>query len=241
MEASRRSGREALTLSLLAALLWALVAAASPAVATTTSYYVPKSPAAACRAGYERRVVDTGAGKHQTRCYPVASDYSVVAGHTLVVAAPGVLADAGARKLEVRLVSGAAHGKLTLGRTGGFTYTPDRGFSGTDQFKVRITGAGAAQREASRTVTVTINVTASGHAPGTTAGTGGSSGGSSGGTVTVTPAAPIAYNQIYPAGGTGLPGNTELQVGGTQASTPEVYETSSSNLLSGASDPGAAA
>jgi FtsP/CotA-like multicopper oxidase with cupredoxin domain len=50
----------------------------------------------------------------------------------LVVAAPGVLAnDTGA---TASLVSGTSHGSLSLAANGGFTYTPQPNYNGTDSF-----------------------------------------------------------------------------------------------------------
>ncbi len=64
-------------------------------------------------------------------------NYSVVAGQTLTVAAPGVLGNdlAGAgTNLTAVLVSGPANGTLTLNGDGSFSYTPTNNFSGVDSF-----------------------------------------------------------------------------------------------------------
>jgi protocatechuate 3,4-dioxygenase beta subunit len=70
---------------------------------------------------------------------PVAHDdhYTGQAGHPLVVYMPGVLAndyDPNGLSLTAILVSGPAHGTLTLNADGSFTYTPNSGFSGSDSF-----------------------------------------------------------------------------------------------------------
>ena len=55
----------------------------------------------------------------------------------MTIAAPGVLAndtDADGESLTAILVSGPAHGTVSLQPNGGFTYTPAAGFSGTDAF-----------------------------------------------------------------------------------------------------------
>ncbi|MGH9278414.1 MAG: FG-GAP-like repeat-containing protein [Acidimicrobiales bacterium] len=56
---------------------------------------------------------------------------------TLTVTAPGVLgndADDDADSLSAVLVTGPAHGTLTLNGDGSFAYTPDPGYSGADSF-----------------------------------------------------------------------------------------------------------
>ena len=96
---------------------------------------------------------------------PVAVNdaYSVDQGGTLVVAAPGVLAN----DLEydpvhtaISLFSGPSHGVVTLMIDGGFTYTPAAGFSGTDTFVYELVTypAGSAYSWTSQaTVTITVN------------------------------------------------------------------------------------
>ncbi|MCP5533464.1 MAG: tandem-95 repeat protein [Akkermansiaceae bacterium] len=70
---------------------------------------------------------------------PAADDdiYQVTAGMTLSVAAPGVLAndsDAEGDALTAIADSAPSHGSLSLAADGGFTYTPDAGFTGFDSF-----------------------------------------------------------------------------------------------------------
>ena len=63
--------------------------------------------------------------------------YTTAEGKPLSVAAPGVLANdtaAGGATLTAVLVTGPAHGTLTLNPDGSFTYTPAAGFSGSDSF-----------------------------------------------------------------------------------------------------------
>jgi hypothetical protein len=66
--------------------------------------------------------------------------YTVSAGATLTVAAPGVLANdhdpSGASLVTVLSVT-TAHGTLALAANGSFTYTPDAGFTGADTFIYR--------------------------------------------------------------------------------------------------------
>lgn len=71
---------------------------------------------------------------------PVAADaaYSVANTETLDVAAPGLLlsaSDEDGNPLTPALVTGTAHGTLTLNADGSFTYSPDAGFVGTDSFQ----------------------------------------------------------------------------------------------------------
>ncbi|SPE51810.1 hypothetical protein SBV1_1430027 [Verrucomicrobia bacterium] len=75
---------------------------------------------------------------------PVANDdsYSFTANTTLTVAAPGVLAndsDANGYPLMAVLASGPANGTVNLNTNGGFTYTPNPDFSGTDGFTYQAT------------------------------------------------------------------------------------------------------
>jgi hypothetical protein len=106
---------------------------------------------------------------------PVAADdtYSVYEDYALRVPAPGVLANdsvEGDTPHEMYLVSGPSHGELDLETSssgiwflpwlqtswnnGGFTYTPDPGFKGTDSFTYRANDGG----EDSEIATVTITV-----------------------------------------------------------------------------------
>ena len=94
---------------------------------------------------------------------PVALDdsYSVAAGKTLTVTAPGVLAndiDPQGGALTAALADGPDHGTLALQPGGAFTYTPQAGFRGTDSFSYR-----ASNGQQSEPATVTITVTASGY------------------------------------------------------------------------------
>src|SRR5262249_55247264 len=71
------------------------------------------------------------------------------------VAAPGVLgndSDVDGDALRAALVSGPAHGALTLNADGSFTYTPAAGFRGTDSFTYRASDGSA---EDLATVTIT--------------------------------------------------------------------------------------
>jgi hypothetical protein len=76
----------------------------------------------------------------------------------LTVPAPGILAndtDPDSPTLQAVLASNPAHGRLALQPDGGFTYTPDAGFAGTDTFAYRASD----QTSLSLPVTVSITVT----------------------------------------------------------------------------------
>ncbi len=63
--------------------------------------------------------------------------YTVAAGQTLTVAAGGILSNdslGAGSNLTAVLLSGPAHGILTLTNSGGFSYTPTNGFTGVDSF-----------------------------------------------------------------------------------------------------------
>ena len=57
--------------------------------------------------------------------------------------------------LTAALVSGPAHGTLTLNADGSFTYTPDANFNGTDSFTYKASDGLADSNVA--TVTITVN------------------------------------------------------------------------------------
>lgn len=70
----------------------------------------------------------------------VADAYAATAGEPLVVPAPGVLKndiDADGDGLAAEVVTGVAHGTLSLSKTGGFTYTAIATFGGVDSFTYR--------------------------------------------------------------------------------------------------------
>jgi hypothetical protein len=97
--------------------------------------------------------------------------YSVIAGTTLTIAAPGVLSnDFAEGALTAALVMATEHGTLTLNPDGSFTYTTNLTTSGSDSFLYEAVSGGVH----SDTATVFISVLASG-------GGGGGGGGGSGG------------------------------------------------------------
>lgn len=70
----------------------------------------------------------------------VADAYAATAGEPLVVPAPGVLrndVDADGDALIAEVVTGVAHGTLSLSRNGAFTYTAVATFAGADGFTYR--------------------------------------------------------------------------------------------------------
>jgi VCBS repeat-containing protein len=90
--------------------------------------------------------------------------YSTAEDTPLTVAAPGVLAndsDLDGDALNAALVSGPAHGSLTLNADGGFTYTPAADYNGNDSFTYRASD-GTLQ---SGPATVTIAVTGANDGP----------------------------------------------------------------------------
>jgi Ca2+-binding RTX toxin-like protein len=102
---------------------------------------------------------------------PVAADdsYSVEEDTALTVAAVGLLgndSDADGDQLHAILVSGPAHGTVTLTQAGAFTYTPAANFNGPDSFTYKANDDAAD----SNIATVTINVAAVNDAPAATDG-----------------------------------------------------------------------
>jgi VCBS repeat-containing protein len=91
---------------------------------------------------------------------PVANgdSYSVEEDSVLSQSAPGVLGndtDADGDDLTAVLQAGAAHGSVNFNANGGFTYTPDTDFSGTDSFTYRADDGLVDSNVA--TVTITVN------------------------------------------------------------------------------------
>lgn len=94
---------------------------------------------------------------------PFASDdaWSMAAGATLAVPAPGVLGndgDADGDALSAVLASGPASGSLVLNGDGSFSYTPNAGFAGTDSFAYRAFDGALYSNSATITLTVNANV-----------------------------------------------------------------------------------
>jgi hypothetical protein len=70
----------------------------------------------------------------------MADNYVVGVGTTLMVAAPGVLAndyDVNGDSFTAELAADVLHGTLTFHSNGSFVYVPDPGFAGVDQFTYR--------------------------------------------------------------------------------------------------------
>lgn len=87
-----------------------------------------------------------------------SATYSTPEDDTLVVPAPGILAtafDPNGLSLSAVLVNPPQNGTVSLGATGGFTYTANTGFVGTDSFTFKASDANLS----SNLGTVTINVT----------------------------------------------------------------------------------
>ena len=82
--------------------------------------------------------------------------YTVVAGGTLAVDAPGLLAGASGVHLTVTIGDAPLHGVITEldAATGAFTYTPGAGYSGTDSFTYAATDGYATSAPATVTITV---------------------------------------------------------------------------------------
>lgn len=88
-----------------------------------------------------------------------ADSYSMSEDGTLIIAASGVLdndTDADGNPLTAGLVTGPAHGTLTLEPDGSFTYVPTANYNGTDTFSYRANDGTVD----SATVSVTIQVNA---------------------------------------------------------------------------------
>ncbi|GAA4443733.1 VCBS domain-containing protein [Novipirellula rosea] len=111
---------------------------------------------------------------------PVASgdNYSINAGETLTLVAPGVLindSDVDGDSIQMNLISGPSHGVLSTSANGSLVYTPYGAFFGSDTFTY-VASDGSLNSNA---VTVTITVLAGGGGSGS-GGSGGSGSGDSG-------------------------------------------------------------
>ena len=85
--------------------------------------------------------------------------YSVVSGLTLMVGAPGVLANdtGGNGTFSAILATNVTHGTLNLNSNGGFTYTSTADFTGTDTFAYRASDGPSNSNPAIVTITVTAD------------------------------------------------------------------------------------
>jgi len=84
--------------------------------------------------------------------------YTIQAGGTLTVSAPGVLSndsDIDSGTLTAQLLSGPAHGVLALNANGSFGYTPSGGYSGSDSFTYVVNDGQADSGVATVSLTVT--------------------------------------------------------------------------------------
>jgi len=94
----------------------------------------------------------------------VANDdaYETVAGVTLDIVAPGVLANDVQldpnESVTLDVLVQPAHGTLTLNNDGSFTYVPEPGFMGVDTFEYQLNSTVMLQGEFSDTAIVTITV-----------------------------------------------------------------------------------
>ena len=83
----------------------------------------------------------------------VGDAYAVNEDSSLSVPAPGVLgndSDPNGQPLTAQLVSGPAHGTLTLNPNGSFTYTPAANYYGPDEFWYRASDGTYLQRRRGR-------------------------------------------------------------------------------------------
>ncbi len=95
-----------------------------------------------------------------------ADSYSVNAGQTLTVSAPGVLGndtDPDGDPLSAALVSGASHGTASLNGDGSFSYTPAASFTGTDSFTYTVSDGQAS--DGPITVMITVSGSIGGNHP----------------------------------------------------------------------------
>lgn len=96
------------------------------------------------------------AGEYDSLFYraisPKDDSYQTDEDTPLTVVAPGVLANDGTSGATVALNTGASSGSVNLDGNGGFTYTPNLNFNGTDSFTYLVNGG-----PAGATVNITVN------------------------------------------------------------------------------------
>jgi hypothetical protein len=91
-------------------------------------------------------------------------EYTVVAGTTRFVAAPGVLAndtDPDGDELSAGLVTSVSHGSVSLATSGAFAYTPGTGYLGKDEFTYRAWDGAAWSKPTTVSLTVVAPATPS--------------------------------------------------------------------------------
>ena len=114
----------------------------------------------------------------------VADDFTVVAGDTLVQAAPGVLAndsDGDGDPLTAILLSPTSNGVLSLDPNGAFIYQPNSGFVGTDVFRYQVSDGSLLSSVAEVRIDVTIGAALPSGSGGSAGDSGGDSGSGTGG------------------------------------------------------------
>jgi uncharacterized delta-60 repeat protein len=92
---------------------------------------------------------------------PVALDRSVVGGEDNVINSTLTASDVDLMFLSYSLVSDAAHGSVTVNPNGGFSYTPNADFYGSDSFTFKVNDGSAD----SNVATITLTVLADNDAP----------------------------------------------------------------------------
>ncbi|MFM8333503.1 MAG: Ig-like domain-containing protein [Candidatus Methylumidiphilus sp.] len=123
---------------------------------TVTATLTVTDPDGATPASPPTRTFTIAAAPTPTAPTASAESYTVQAGVTLAIPAPGVLSnDSGSAPLTAVLNSTVAHGSLTLSANGGFNYTPAAGYTGPDSFSYK--ASNSVGSSAAATVTLTVN------------------------------------------------------------------------------------
>ena len=124
--------------------------------------YTPENPSSRTADVFEYRanngIKDSNTAKVKIKVGIGADDaYHGPAGTPINIAAPGVLENDDSGNIDgltATLLSEPSHGDVTLNPNGGFTYTPDSGFTGDDTFSYTVSGHGPSD---TATVTITID------------------------------------------------------------------------------------
>lgn len=136
----------------------------APATAGTYTFYVCISPVNDNNASTGDGTIQCGSTTITVNVAPVApmaanDNYSTPQNTSLTMGAPGVLGndtDANGDSLNASVLSNPSSGTLLLDAAGGFSYTPNMGFTGSDSFTYRASDGSLNSNTA--TVTITVGV-----------------------------------------------------------------------------------
>ena len=126
----------------------------SPATTYHVAVYDYSSSPPSEAVNYRQTRPATGSQITNAALAAVADNYTTAKNKTLVVEAPGVLANDAGSGLTAISVSDPAHGVLNLAADGSFIYIPVKGFKGADSFTYKVSDGISESGPATVTITV---------------------------------------------------------------------------------------